>query len=98
MPISARASANATVDPTGTSRPAARRARTNATAARSGATAHRVGDEVAESVAPQPLLVFAVLHDRAERGGDGVLAELVAPQRGERECPVDGLGDARWLV
>src|SRR3954447_26670099 len=98
MPTSATASANATVEPTGTSRPAARSARTTATAARSGATAHRVGDELAESVAPQPLLVLAVLHDRAERGRHRVFGELVAPQRGERECPIDRLGDTRRLV
>src|SRR4051794_19990631 len=98
MPTSASASVKATVEPTGTSRPAARSDRTNATAARSGSTADRVGDQFAEPLAPQSLLVFAVLHDRAQRCRHGVFGELVAAEGGERERPVDGFGHPGRLV
>src|ERR1700736_406056 len=91
------------VAPTGTSRPAWRSTRANATTSRSvssgsGTVGSRRVDEGAEAVAADSLLVLAVLEDGAERDGDGVLVEGGGVERGDGLGPVDRLGDAGWFV
>src|ERR671911_720869 len=54
--------------------------------------------EQAEGHAHGALLVLAILQDRAQRGGDQILVELLGPEGHERLGPVQGLRDARRLV
>src|SRR5918994_4252819 len=51
-----------------------------------------------EGHAHRALLVFAVLQNRAQSGGDQVLVQLPGPEGHERLGPVQRLGDARRLV
>src|SRR5215213_8920845 len=107
MPTAPSASANSTVVPTGTSRPAPRSTRAKPTASRStsgSGTAlrrrsfRRGAHELLDPRRPSALLVFAVLQDGAERDLDRALIDRRASERGQRVGPVDGLGDARRLV
>src|SRR4051812_44860674 len=100
-PTAARAVANASVAPTGTSRPSPRNTAANATATRSApgsGMARRGLDQCHQAVRPYPLLVFAVLHDRPERGGNRLLVESRPAECGERLGPVDGFGHTGRLV
>src|SRR5918998_1125997 len=78
-PVSVSAWANVTARPTGTSTPEPRRTRAKATAIRSvsgaasGTALDGGPDDVGHAVAPHPLLVLAVLEQRAERDLDGAL-------------------------
>src|SRR5438034_4077020 len=80
-PTAPSASANSTVVPTGTSRPAPRSNRANPTASRStststSGTALRGGPhELLDTRGLRALLVFAVLQDGAERDFDRALVD-----------------------
>src|SRR5450759_1924484 len=101
-PTAANASPRVMVAPTGTSRPAWRSTRANATTTRSASSLAMVAlagvEEGAKPVAVGPLLVFAVLQDGAERHRDGLLVEGGRVERGDGLGPVDRLGDPRRLV
>src|SRR5581483_4295089 len=89
--------------PTGTSRPARRRTRTNATAARSksensGTAFHGGEHDLVEAVLAYALLILAVLQHGAERRLDRALVERRHAQSRQRFGPVDRLRDARRLV
>src|SRR5437763_13106458 len=86
------------VAPTGTSSPASRRARTKATAIRSGATADRLRHQRTETLAAEALLIFAVLDHRAQRRRCRGFGEIVLTERREGQRPIDRLGDTRRLV
>src|SRR6476469_1266617 len=69
-----------------------------ATSLESGTPRHRRADQVRDAVRAHPLLIFAVLEDRAERDVDGTIVELGASERGECLGPVDRLRDSRRFV
>src|SRR5262245_25856425 len=99
------ASVNVSVAPSGTSIPAPRKMRANATAIRSGASRtasgtarHRGADDLGQTVRAHAVLVLAIFEDRSERRVDRFLVEPGAPER--RQClrPVDRFRHPRWLV
>src|SRR6185369_3893156 len=105
MPTASRASAKVTTVPSGMVRPRLRSSRAKATATRStdgagalSGTEHGLAHEVAHARRPHPLLVLAVLEDRAERDVDRVLVELEPAEGGEGGGPVDRLGHPGRLV
>src|SRR5437879_2909123 len=106
-PVRARARAKVTARPTGTSTPAPRRTRANATAIRStlggvsiasGTAANGRADDVSHAVGAHPLLVLAVLEQRAQRDLDRPLVEARPAEGGQRHRPVDRLGHPGRLV
>src|SRR5438552_881078 len=98
MPTAWNASTRSSTLPVGTSRPARRNTRANATAASSSVTGHRTRDERVGAVGAHALLVLAVLDDGAQRRVDRALVHLGPAERGERLGPVDRLRDTRRLV
>src|SRR5581483_9544744 len=104
-PTRARARANVTARPVGTSTPAPRSTRAKATAIRSTSGVGRPSvsgtaqdgrpDDVGHTVRAHPLLVLPVLEQRPQRDLDRALVEARPPEGGQRQGPVDRLGHAR---
>src|SRR5579859_7014719 len=103
-PTRPRELAKVATHPTGTSSPAPRRTRENATAIRStpvswsGTALHRGPNQLADAHRSQALLVLPVFQNRSQREVDRVLVEFTPAERGERRCPVNGLRDAGRFV
>src|SRR5262245_55787990 len=96
------------VEPTGTSIPARRSTRVNATAMRStsarparaasGTARDRLAYQRPEPVLAGAFLVLAALEDRAERRFDCPFVEAGGAERREGLRPVERLGNARRFV
>src|SRR6187399_336482 len=111
MPTASSAAANASTLPIGSTRPAPRNTRAkatdmcNASAAGSsscsgigGGARRRRGNQLADTVLADALLVLAVLEHCAERGGHEPIVEGGGAEPAECGRPVDRLGDAGRLV
>src|SRR3954452_13403515 len=96
IPTAAGASTYAVTEPTGTSRPAVRKARAKPTLVSVGVS-DVMSDQSCQARGAHPFLVLAVLHHRPQGGIGRRLVEVSAAQRGQRLGPVDGLGDAGRL-
>src|SRR5216683_3142859 len=108
MPTAPRALANVVTHPNGTSRPAPRRSRLNATVMRSTPVRppeptsrtpkHGRADQLADTRSPQPLLVLPIFQNRSEGDVDRRLVRFGPTEGGQRRGPVDRFRHAGRLV